>query len=80
MDDPEADLVDIHCSGQPPVKFFRRWRLEADTDEGRLEYIGTREWPPASIGRNMIYYHFSYQGMYAGQRMSGRGYGEYLHL
>jgi len=80
MDDPEADLVDVHCSGQPPVKFFRRWRLEAETEGGKLEYIGTREWPPASIGRNMIYYHFSFQGMYAGQQISGRGYGEYLHL
>lgn len=80
MDDPEADLVDIHCSGRPPVKFYRRWRLEAETTDGMLEYIGTREWPPASIGRNMIYYHFSYQGVYAGQSMSGRGYGEYAHL
>ena len=80
MDDPEADLVDVHCSGRPPVRFFRRWHLQAETEEGRLEYTATREWPPASIGRNMIYYNFSYQGMYAGQSISGRGYGEYAQL
>jgi hypothetical protein len=80
LDDPQADQVDVHCSGRPPVKFFRRWQVEAETDDGRLEYIGTREWAPASIGRNMIYYHFSCQGMYAGQNIGGRGYGEYAHL
>jgi len=40
------------------VKFYRRWKVRAVTDDGILEYVGTREWPPASIGRNMIYYNF----------------------
>jgi hypothetical protein len=80
LDDLKPDLVDIHCSGQPPVKFYRGWKVKAVTDDGVLEYTGTREWPPASIGRNMIYYSFSYEGTHKGQSISGRGYGEYVHI
>ncbi len=80
LDDPKPDLVDTHCSGEPPVKFYRRWKVKARTNDGILEYVGTREWPPASIGRNMFYYNFSYEGTYKGQNISGRGYGEYVHI
>ncbi len=80
LDDPKPDLVDTYCSAQTPVKFYRSWKVRAVTDDGILEYVGTREWPPASIGRNMIYYNFSYEGSYKGQSISGRGYGEYAHI
>jgi hypothetical protein len=39
-----------------------------------------REWPPARIASNMAYYNFSYEGSYRGERISGRGYGEYVHI
>ena len=79
LDDPEPDLMPIG-PGLPPVKFYRSWKIKAETDEGRLEYVGLREWPPARIASNMIYYNFSYAGTYQGERISGRGYGEYVHM
>jgi hypothetical protein len=79
LDDPEPDLLPLG-PGVPPAKFYRRWKVRADTAAGRLEYIGVREWPPARIASNMMYYNFSYTGTYQGKRLSGRGYGEYLHI
>jgi hypothetical protein len=83
LDESNADLVDL-CVGQPSgplaTRYYRRWRVKADTSEGPLEYTAVREWPPASIGRSMIYYHFSYQGTFRGGPITGRGYGEYVHI
>jgi hypothetical protein len=77
LDHPPPDIVD--SSGQPE-KFYRRWKVRAETNEGVLEYTGTREWPPPCITGHMIYYTFSYEGSYLGQPIGGRGYGEYLHM
>jgi hypothetical protein len=66
------------CRGDQLATFYWKWRVRAETEDGTLEYIATREWPPASISDNMIYYNFSYTGTYQGQPTSGRGYGEYL--
>jgi hypothetical protein len=76
---PEPDLLPMG-SGVPPVKFYRSWKIRADTAAGKLEYIGVREWPPARIASNMMYYNFSYEGTFQGERISGRGYGEYVHI
>jgi len=80
LNSPEPDLVDFSCAGRPPVEFPRSWEVEAETEEGLLSYTGTREWPPAAIASNMIYYHFSYKGSYQREDISGKGYGEYVHL
>jgi hypothetical protein len=80
LNDPKPDLVNTDCSAEPAAVFYRRWEVKAETNDGILEYIGTREWPPASISTNMIYYNFSYEGTYKGQKISGRGYGEYVHI
>ena len=79
LNQPEPDLIPL-APGVPPVKFYRSWRIKADTAEGRLEYVGVRDWPPARIASNMMYYNFSYTGTYQGERISGRGYGEYVHI
>jgi hypothetical protein len=79
LNDLEPDLMPMG-DGVPPVKFYRSWKIKADTAEGRLEYVGMRQWPPARIASNMMYYNFSYEGTYQGERISGRGYGEYLHI
>jgi len=79
FDKPEPDLAETQSSGQP-VKFYRKWKVKAMTDDGILEYIGTREWPLAPVTGNMTYYNFSYEGAYKGQSINGRGYGEYLHI
>jgi hypothetical protein len=79
LDDPEPDLMPMEA-GIPPVKFYRSWKIKADTAEGRLEYVGVREWTPARIASNMMYYNFTYEGTYQGERLSGRGYGEYVHM
>jgi hypothetical protein len=79
LDEPEPDLMAMGA-GIPPVKFYRSWKITADTAAGRLEYVGVREWPPARISSNMLYYNFSYTGSYLEERFSGRGYGEYLHI
>ncbi len=77
---PEPDRVVSHCGPRPPVEVPRAWKVEARTKDGLLEYTATRDWPPAAIATNMIYYHFSYKGTYSGTPISGRGYGEYLHM
>lgn len=79
LNDPEPDLMPMGPSVRP-VKFYRSWKIRAETAAGRLEYVGLREWPPARIASNMMYYNFSYAGTYQGERISGRGYGEYLHI
>jgi len=79
FDVPKPDLMETHGPGQP-VKVYRRWQVKAVTDDGILEYIGVREWPPAPVASNMTYYNFTYEGTYKGQKNSGRGYGEYLHI
>ena len=79
LNDPKPDLMPMGA-GVPPVKFYRSCKIRAETAEGRLEYVGLREWPPARIASNMMYYNFSYEGTYRGERISGRGYGEYLHI
>ncbi|MER3445384.1 MAG: hypothetical protein C4291_00465 [Candidatus Dadabacteria bacterium] len=80
LDDPETDIVDAECRGKPSVRLYKRWHVRAVMDDGIFEYTGKREWPPASISSNMIYYNFSYEGTYKGQTISGRGYGEYAHI
>ncbi|HYE63946.1 MAG TPA: hypothetical protein VD966_00095 [Pyrinomonadaceae bacterium] len=75
LDDPLPDIVT--ASGRPE-KFYRRWKVKAETDDGTLEYVATREGPPPRITGNMMYYFFTYEGAYQGQSVSGRGYGEYL--
>ncbi len=79
LNDPEPDLVNTR-PGEPPVTFYRSWKVRAKTGERILEYVGLREWPPAPVASNMIYYHFSYEGTFKGERISGRGYGEYVHI
>ncbi len=79
LSDPEPDLMAM-APGIPPVKFYRRWKMRAETEAGRLEYVAVREWLPARIASNMMYYNFSYEGTYLGERFSGRGYGEYVHM
>lgn len=77
---PNPDIVDAECLGEPSVKFYKEWKVEAVTDDGIFEYTGKREWSPALISSNMIYYNFSYEGTYNGKTISGRGYGEYAHI
>jgi hypothetical protein len=62
------------------VNFPRRWRVRASTEAGDLEFISTREWPPAQVASNMIYYHHSFEGTYLGNKIQGAGYGEYLSI
>jgi len=78
--DPPADRVIHHCGSLSPAEFPRKWRVEAATDDGALEYEGERDWPPAAIASRMMYYPFRYEGRFRGERIRGRGYGEYLHL
>ncbi|MFA4901940.1 MAG: hypothetical protein WC600_04265 [Desulfobaccales bacterium] len=79
LQDPAPDLLPIR-EGEPPLPFYRSWKVKAETGEGILEYVGIRQWPPALIASNMIYYNFSYEGTYRGEVISGRGYGEYVHI
>jgi hypothetical protein len=79
LNDPEPDLMPTE-DGIPPLKFYRSWRVRAETGAGRLEYVGVREWPPARIASNMMYYNFSFEGTFQGEPVSGRGYGEYVHI
>jgi hypothetical protein len=80
LDTPPPDLVGANCPTRPPVKFYRKWRVEAMTKGGALEYTAVREFTPASIASNMTYYHFTYEGSYRGKPMKGEGYGEYVHI
>jgi hypothetical protein len=75
----EVDRV-ANCQGTRWVPFPRAWKVRAQTPTGLLEYTATREWPPAAVSTNMMYYHFAYAGTYRGTPIQGRGYGEYLTL
>jgi hypothetical protein len=79
-EEPAPDLVAMHCPGRPPVAFYRKWTVEAETGEGVLTYTAWRDWPPAPVAPNMTYYQFTYDGSYQGNAIAGRGYGEYAHI
>ena len=78
LEDPPPEKVDRHCHGEPQVQFYRRWRVRAMTDEGKLEYVALRDGPPAAIAPHMMYYYYTFEGSLAGEPISGRGYGEYV--
>jgi hypothetical protein len=77
LDEPPPDVVTT--SGRPE-KFYHRWVVRAQTAAGPLEYVGTRDGPPPSITGNMMYYYFTFKGSYRGDRITGRGYAEYLTM
>lgn len=74
------ERVAAHCPGRPPTTVYREWEVTARTDAGPLRYRAVREFPPAAVATNMIYYPFTYAGSFRGQAVAGRGYGEYVHL
>jgi hypothetical protein len=76
----KPERVAAHCPGRPPTTVYREWAVTAETDEGPLTYTAVRRFPPAPVATNMIYYPFTYEGRFRGQPISGRGYGEYVHL
>jgi hypothetical protein len=47
---------------------------------GEFVYIATRTHPPAMVAPNTNQYHFTFQGSWCGAPVSGRGFGEYIHL
>jgi len=76
----EADAVD-NCGGLgAPTPVYRTWDVHAATDAGELVYTATRTHPPAMAGPNTNQYHFTFQGTWLGAPVSGRGFGEYIHL
>ena len=77
--DPPADLVDV-CVGSTPTVFYRKWKVQAQTSSGVLEYTAYRDFPPALVAANMFYYQFRYEGIWEGKTIRGRGYGEYAHI
>lgn len=79
LQDSEPDLLPTR-EGEAPLLVYRSWKVQAETAEGILEYVGVRDRPPPRIASNMAYYNFSYAGTYRGERISGRGYGEYVHI
>jgi hypothetical protein len=75
-----SDPVD-NCGGigaLTPV--YRTWDVCATTDAGELAYAATRTHPPAMVAPNTNQYHFAFQGSWCGSPISGRGFGEYIHL
>ena len=75
-----ADPVD-NCGGLgEPTSAYRTWDVHAATDAGELVYIATRTHPPAMVAPNTNQYHFTFQGNWRGTPVSGRGFGEYIHL
>jgi hypothetical protein len=76
----ESDSVD-NCGGQgEPAPVYRTWDVHAATGEGELAYTATRTHPPAMVAPNTNQYHFTFQGSWCGAPVSGRGFGEYIHL
>ena len=76
----DADLMD-NCGGlgeMSPV--YRTWSVRAETAAGDVAYSAMRTHPPAMVTSNMNQYHFTFEGTWGGKRISGRGYGEYIHL
>lgn len=67
-------------SPRPGTTFYRRWRVQARTAVGPLEYVATHEWPPAPVATNMTFYNHSFEGTFRGRKIRGKGYGEYLHI
>lgn len=67
-------------SSRARVSFPKRWKVRASTEAGDLEFTATREWPPAQVASNMIYYNHSFEGTYLGKKIQGAGYGEYLNI
>ena len=41
LNNPEPDLVHTPA-GEPPVTFYRSWKVRAKTGERILEYVGSR--------------------------------------
>ncbi len=78
--DGTADHIPSYGPERPPVVFYRRWKVTAATDNGPLQYLASRDWPPSVIAKNMTYYNFSYEGTFQGQQIHGHGYGEYVHI
>lgn len=75
-----SDSVD-NCGGigtLTPV--YGTWDVRATTDAGELAYAATRTHPPAMVAPNTNQYHFTFQGIWCGEPISGRGFGEYIHL
>ena len=67
-------------SPRPGTIFYRRWRVQARTAAGPLEYVATHDWPPAPVATNMTFYNHSFEGTFQGRKIRGKGYGEYLHI
>ena len=79
LDHPPPDAGPKDGPGQP-AKFYRRWKVRAMTDQGVMEYTGIRDWPAAPVTGHIMYYGFRFEGTYQGERIAGRGYGEYLRI
>ena len=79
LDEPPPELSKNSMSGKP-IKFYKKWIVKAETDKGDLEYTAKREWPAAQITGNMLYYNYELNGSFDGQKLVGKGYGEYLHI
>jgi len=75
-----SEEVRNHCGERNPASFPKRWRVHAKTASGFFDYVAEREFPPALVATNLIYYTFNYEGSFEGKHVSGRGYGEYLNL
>jgi hypothetical protein len=75
-----SDPVD-NCGGLgEPTPVYRIWDVHASTGAGELVYIARRTHPPAMVGPNTNQYHFTFQGSWCGAPVSGRGFGEFIHL
>lgn len=75
-----SEAVD-NCGGLgvlTPV--YLTWDVRATTDTGELTYTATRTHPPAMVAPNTNQYHFTFEGSWCGASVSGRGFGEYIHL
>lgn len=77
--DPSEDS-NVRGSPRPNTTFYRRWRVQARTAAGPLEYVATDDWPWAPIATNMTYFNHSFDGTFRGKRIHGKGYGEYLQI
>ena len=70
-----------NCGGLgAPSLVYRTWEVRATADAGELTYTATRTHPPAMIASNTNHYHFTFQGSWCGLPITGRGFGEYIHL
>jgi len=74
------DRVD-NCGGLGALTpVYRTWDVRASTDAGELAYTAIRTHPPAMVASNTNQYHFTFEGTWLGAPVSGRGFGEYIHL